>query len=242
MMAGGTWLPPRRRLWLMLAVLWALLMFNPVNRLTLRAAWLAANAGLLGYALWRWRHARRLQAGLVVLLLAGGLWFTVGARPVTVAELRAEYIRACAGYDGVGYLWGGESRLGIDCSGLVRRGLIDAQLWLGLTNGNAPLLWQAAGWWWHDLSALALRDGESGATARVVANVTLNTLDYGQVQPGDIMVTANGVHCMVYLGDRIWIQADPTRGYVFREAAPSRSNSWYNSAAHIVRWREFSAL
>ena len=186
--------------------------------------------------------SRRAHAGVVVVLLVAGAWFTFGSRPVTVAELRAEYVRACSGYDGVGYLWGGESRLGIDCSGLVRRGLIDAKLWLGLTHGNAPLLWQAAGLWWHDLSALALRDGAAGATAGVVADVTLNTLDYGRLRPGDIMVTVSGVHCMVYLGDRIWIQADPTRGVVFCEVAPSRSNNWYNSAAHIVRWREFTAL
>ncbi len=35
-------------------------------------------------------------------------------------------------YQGVRYVWGGEGLLGIDCSGLVRKGLVWSQLNLGI--------------------------------------------------------------------------------------------------------------
>jgi len=117
----------QRRQWL-LGILWALLTLCPVNRLLLRASWLALTAGMLAWLLWRGRRSRSLRWLLVAVIVSAGGWFTVGSRPVTTPELRAAYVQALAGYAGVSYLWGGKSRLGIDCSSLVRRGFIDANL------------------------------------------------------------------------------------------------------------------
>lgn len=229
----------KRRLWLF-GILWVLLTLNPINRFTFRIGWLLLSAGLTAYLLWHWRHSRRLWygLGLSVLLVLG--WFTVGVRRISVEEVRAEYLRALTDYEGVGYLWGGEGRLGIDCSGLVRRGFIDAQLWLGLTHGDAYALGLATFMWWHDQSAAAMRDGEAGTTISIMDNVTLNSLDYSGLQPGDIMVTSNGVHCMVYLGNREWINADPTAGKVFRATAPDSGMHWFITDARILRWRWLS--
>ncbi|HNW91360.1 MAG TPA: NlpC/P60 family protein [bacterium] len=231
-----TFTAEQRRLWLC-GILWALLTLNPINLLPFRIGWLLLSAGLAVYVLWHWRNSRRLWygLGLSVLLVLG--WFTVGARRTTVEEIRAEYIRALMGYEGVGYLWGGEGRLGIDCSGLVRRGFIDAQLWLGLTHGDAYALGLAAFLWCHDQSAAAMRDGEAGTTISIKDNIALNALDYSWLNPGDIMVTSNGEHCMVYLGNREWISADPTAGEVFRASAPDSRVHWFITDAHIFRWR-----
>lgn len=106
-------------------------------------------------------------------------------------------------------MWGGESHFGIDCSGLIRRALMDALWWQGLTTAN-PALWRKAVLlWWYDSSARALRDGYRDQTIVLGRAQSLATLDHSTLLPGDFAVTAYGVHSLAYLGENTWIQADP---------------------------------
>jgi hypothetical protein len=214
-----------------------LLTLNPINRLSFRLGWLLLSAGLIVYVLWRGRYSRYMWygLGLCAMLILG--WFNIGVRQITQEEMRVEYVRALTSYEDVGYLWGGEGRLGIDCSGLVRRGFIDTQLWLGLTHGDASAIVRAIILWWVDQSAASLSELSSCFTVPVMYDVTLNSVDYSTLLPGDIMVTSNGVHCMVYLGNREWINADPTAGKVFRATVPDSSVHWFIAKANISRWR-----
>ena len=59
---------------------------------------------------------------------------------VDVQSLRSKYILAVQGYEGTPYVWGGENRMGIGCSGLVREGLIQANLQQGITTLNPTLV------------------------------------------------------------------------------------------------------
>src|SRR5215470_12413564 len=52
------------------------------------------------------------------------------------AFLRQEYVNELSKYENVDYVWGGEKRSGIDCSGLIRAGLINANIRLGIIGLN----------------------------------------------------------------------------------------------------------
>ena len=98
---------------------------------------------------------------------------------------------------------------------------------------------KAAEMWWHDSSARALRDGYRGWTTNVISAESINSLDHSVLRPGDIAVTANGVHVLAYTGDNVWIEADPGAGKVIKVAAPSEDNSWLKVPVQVLRWEWF---
>lgn len=167
---------------------------------------------------------------LVGILLAPG-------RPVDSEQLRSTYIESLASLEGTYYVWGGETRLGIDCSGLVRGAFIDANLRVGVRTANPALLRTAANMWWHDCSAKALGENYRGWTRTLAETKTLNDADYVQLLPGDIAVTAGGSHILAYLGNRIWIQADPLPMHVVKTTIPSKEG-WFVQKAQLLRWTE----
>jgi hypothetical protein len=73
-----------------------------------------------------WRH-RSLRFALIGISILGGVFVMLpfGNR-VDAATRRQDATAALRRYEGVTYNWGGESFKGIDCSGLVRRGLVDS--------------------------------------------------------------------------------------------------------------------
>ena len=183
---------------------------------------------------WRTRWQRFVLCGVTVLAVIFVAWPARGQRQP--ALLRQSYIKALQRYEGVTYHWGGEGICGIDCSGLVRRGMIDGLFRQGLRTGDGALVRQAADLWWHDCSASALGQDYRGLTTRVQSAGSLNVLDHSTIQPGDLAVTANGVHVMAYLGDRRWIEADPGHRRVITIVVPSQENAWAQVPVNIVRW------
>ena len=183
-----------------------------------------------------WRQ-RLLRYGLLGITLLAAVFLALPSRGSPPTEtLRADYIAGLLRYEGVRYYWGGETARGIDCSGLVRRGLIDALLRCGLRTLDAGLVRQAIGFWWHDCTASALGEQHRSLTVHVLDTPSVNALDYSKVLPGDLAVTTGGVHVMAYLGNHRWIEADPGAGRVITVAAPSRDNSWFHGPMNIVRW------
>ncbi|MBI2297828.1 MAG: C40 family peptidase [Armatimonadetes bacterium] len=197
-------------------------------RLTLLVAtWL-----LVGY------HARSRRPALLawaaVSLVALGLLALPG-RPYSEDGLRQAVVGAWRGYDGTRYIWGGENRLGIDCSGLVRRGLIDATWRVGLRTLNPRLIRASCRLAWHDCSARALGENHNGVCRGLGAAASLNTADERLLLPGDLAVTASGVHTLGYLGDGTWIQAEPGAGRVIIEHAPGQ-DPWFDMPVTLHRW------
>jgi hypothetical protein len=196
----------------------------------LAALWLAA------IVVFRQRRAVwiALLAGAAVLL---GFLLLPG-RAIDPSQLRAEYVRSLRPYQGAAYIWGGENRVGIDCSGLIRCGWIDANLRCGLCTANPEEIRQAIRIWWQDCSARELGEGYRDRTRTLLTTPALNRLDYGALLPGDVAVTHSGVHTLAYLGDRVWIEADPLAGGVLTVRAPAAGNPWFEEPMRIVRWSE----
>ena len=175
---------------------------------------------------------------LVALYLGVALFLLLPLhKPVDRPALRIAYCHALKAYTGCRYVWGGEGYLGIDCSGLMRKGMEDAlatRVWSTL---NPALVRESVSLYWHDTSARVMGQGYAGRMRVVAACPSLNQLDYSLVAPGDMAVTQGGDHVMAYLGDKMWIAADPIAGRVTSFAIPEEKNPYFTTPMRIVRWR-----
>lgn len=204
-------------------------------RLTVLLCLLGLWAGALGLG-----YARKpvRVVCLALLLLPAGL--LLPGRPADTGALRRAYTDSLRRYQGTRYVWGGGSRQGIDCSGLVSRGMMDADATEGLKTANPRLLRQAISLWWHPCTAHDLGEGYAGRTRLLLTTPSLNALTGDQVMPGDIAVTLGGAHTLAYLGGQTWIEADPNLLYgdsVIVVRTPSR-NAWFRTGMRLLRWRQ----
>jgi hypothetical protein len=230
-----------RLLWLAaLGLLIAVVLFPVSNRLTRGASLALLCVVWFGGIVLCWRF-RWLRNSLIASTLIGLVFISLPARDLPPSEsLRTDYVAALRRFEGTQYVWGGESRRGIDCSGLVRCGLMEATFRRGIHNLDPGLVRYALSLWWNDCTAKVLGEGNGGATADILDIPSINQLDHGKVLPGDLAVTANGIHIMAYLGDEKWIEADPSIMRVIQVSVPSADNAWFSTPMKIVRWRLLS--
>mgnify|MGYP000200458649 CR=1 FL=1 len=204
-----------------------------------------------------YRSTRLLEAILIPSLFVSGSWlfFKKGLsiiattalslfflliiiskeKKINPKRLQEAYIEELKTYKGTYYIWGGENKLGIDCSGLARKALINA-LW---KNGlNEPQgFYKAFYLWWNDSTAKSMAAEWKGLTLKVSAkDQTINTLDYTAIRAGDLAITDDGVHVMIYLGAKEWIEADPGVKEVIQIGAPNKDFAWFNYNVTICRW------
>lgn len=231
-----------KKLWLALWLFLVALVLFPVKFEALRLATLVVIgliwAGALAL-LWQRLWVRAVCLALPVLI---ALVLVLPGWPTDVPTLRRDYVRSLQAYQGTRYVWGGENRLGIDCSGLVRCGLADAQLAQGLRTGNPRLLRDGLSLWWNDSNAQELGQGFRGRTRLLGEVQSLNKADYAQLLPGDFAVTTSGAHTLAYLGDQTWIEADPSAlvgDKVITVRVPESKNAWFDMPMRLMRWREF---
>ncbi|MBD2295408.1 C40 family peptidase [Anabaena sphaerica FACHB-251] len=135
---------------------------------------------------------------------------------------------------GTNYLWGGENKLGIDCSGLVRQGLVGANLKYGLLSLNPQLIREGISIWFFDASAEALASEYRNKTKVIMKANSINELDHEKIQPGDIAVTQDGTHTLAYIGNQTWIEADPNYLKVIQLQVSDKNNPWFNVPIYIV--------
>ncbi len=224
--------------WLSLLAFSIALALFPVSYRTTRMVVLALGFLLwLGFFVLAWKRRALRWSVLVATVLAGGFLLLPARRAPPIEPLRTSYLAALQRYEGVKYYWGGENARGIDCSGLIRRGLIDAHLRRGVETFDPGEVRRAIALWWNDCTASALGEGHQGLTVPVAATASLNALDHTQILPGDRAVTQSGIHILSYLGERRWIEADPAVGKVIIVTAPSADNLWFQGPMKIVRWR-----
>jgi len=231
--------PPRlhRLLWLGALAFFVANALFPVSTRMTRAGgvglFLIVWFGLI-YLCWQWKGLRWSLLGLTA---AAAIFLCLPARKrPDVETLRAEYVSGMKRYEGVAYYWGGESIRGIDCSGLIRRGLIDSLFLRGVRTGDAGLVRRALALWWRDCTASALGESQGGLTVRLLETKSINQLDHAPLLPGDLAVTRDGVHVLAYMGGGQWIEADPVLGKVVVATPPVKEILWFDTPVKLVRW------
>jgi hypothetical protein len=214
----------------------AVFCLNPVNSSMMKIGFLASIAFAwagMAFLLWKRRTLRRL---LLILPLIPMVALILPGREIDGTELRADYLERMSSLEETRYVWGGESRRGIDCSGLPRKALRDALLAYGLRNGNGSAIRGYVEQWWYDASARALGEGYRGYTVALKMRGSLRDLDLRSLVPGDLAVTADGLHILAYIGDENWIQADPGLGRVATLNCRTSNNIWFSTPVTLHRW------
>ena len=242
-MSSGIVLTTRLRwlLWLAVVSIFVGVWLYPVSTGYTRACgiwlFLVVWFGLVALV-WRGRIARLAMLGITTM--AAIFLLLPGRTQRDEAALRSGYVAGLLRYEGDRYFWGGESPRGIDCSGLIRRGLIDSLFLRGVRTVDAGLVRHALWLWWHDCTARELGEGGvgRGMTTPLLETPSINALDHARIAPGDIAVTANGLHVMAYLGGNRWIEADPSFERVLTITVPTE-NGWFREPMKIVRWDIF---
>lgn len=229
-----------RRLILILTIgsLVALIALNldPVTTKLHRLAILFAIAGACFgplILLWKSKAARVVFIALPLLLLAP---FLLPGKDIERDALRDDYLKRIVSHEGIGYHWGGESRRGIDCSGLPRKALRDALLNQGLRNLNGTSTRLFLKHWWNDASAKALAEGHLGYAVPTGESGTIAAMNYGNLQPGDLAVTEDRRHVLIFLGDEKWIQADPGAETVTVANGRTGKSGWFAVPVTTHRW------
>jgi hypothetical protein len=212
----------------------ALALYPIEGRVTKAALLLSLLAALaLPLLLWpRWQ----VRTIVLICLASPLVMLALPGRSYSRAALRASSVDVLRSFDGTRYVWGGEGRSGIDCSGLVRQALIRSSLKEGLSSMDGDLVRLAAALWWFDTSARSLRDGYRDQTTFLLEAPTTNAVPTELLAPGDFAVTSDGVHVLAYLGESRWIEADPTLGRVVTLDTPT-TNPWFARPVHIMRWK-----
>ncbi len=224
------------RLWIWLVVLTLLLWAYPVAYRVTRLLFVSGIAlSWVGILLLWWRKKIVLITWVLITALLLMLVLLPG-RPVRAEELAHDYCSGLKLFRGARYIWGGEGLLGIDCSGLVRQGLIWGQVSYGIRRLNGQLIRDALWLWWNDCSARDLCNGAGGMTHECFRADSMLSADYTRLRPGDLAVTADGVHVLAYLGNRTWIEADPALNKVVEIVLPT-DNPWFKIPIVFVRWK-----
>jgi hypothetical protein len=229
--------------WDLLALALGMLTAFPIRtgkiRLVLIALLVLVWGGLLALL---WLRRKAIAAALFATTLLLLLFLCLPGRPIDPQALRRVYVERLQAYGGVTYIWGGENSLGIDCSGLVRRALVDALFLQGWQTANPRAVREAISLWWHDESALEMGRAAAGRTQLVNPPAVKATLGNPVgAQPGDLAVMPSGSHVLAFLGGGKWIEAEPSFGstHVFTLTGPFQELA--AERITLVRWKWLSA-
>ena len=233
------WLPP---LVLILAWLWPV--NNGITRWSIVLGALGVFIEILLGAYRLWQRKSKWFFVLIPVLIVLLAWMFVPALHYTAlfAKLQDSYVAELRTYDRTRYLWGGENRFGIDCSGLPRKAMRNVLLTTGLKEMNRDFLLLALKNWWFDSSAKALAEGYRDYVRPLNLAGTVATAPEKALKPGDLAITDDGVHVMVYLGPDEWISADPGQGKVVIEHPSESKNPWFVRPVHFYRWSIFRGI
>lgn len=173
----------------------------------------------------------RVVVALVVVAFVIVVVAPIGADGPT---LQQQMVKEIVRYDGVPYEWGGESLVGIDCSGLPRSARRSAAVTLALQKVDPGLLRFAALDWLVDVPARGFLEGRG--TVRVAAADRAALLPPEALVPGNLIATADGSHVMVVLDATHLIEADPLPNKVIIAPIDDLKNPWMTTKVVAVRF------
>ncbi|MCI5221762.1 MAG: peptidoglycan endopeptidase [Candidatus Electrothrix sp. AR4] len=210
---------------------------NPVNSNLLKSTFLGCVFGAwIGFTVLAWKR-KPLQTAALILPMLIAVPLILPGDEINSTELRQDYVLRMTSLEGTKYHWGGESSMGIDCSGLPRKALRDALLAYGIRHFNGRALRAYLEQWWFDASARALGEGYRNYTLSIGITGTIQMIDYQNLVQGDLAVTTSGVHILAYVGEGRWIQADPGIGVVATLAGRTDDNEWFRTPVTIHQWQ-----
>jgi hypothetical protein len=187
------------------------------------------------YLFWRTIYLRALFLVIAIVVL---LIILIPGHKDNSKQLQNEYVYSLLGYENVRYIWGGENKIGIDCSGLVREGFINANFKVGVKTLNPMLIRRAFFIWWYDCSADALGNSYRQMTTLVLKARSMDELVYNDIMPGDIIVAEKGFHTFAYIGDNTWIEANPNKGKTVKVSSDEKAMEWKDIPIRLMRWSE----
>ena len=231
----------RRNAWLSWAVgfcwLLAAILYPASSELTRAAGAGLSGALMLGFLWLTWQRRWMRWSLLGLLALAACFVALPGRITYDRPALRQAIADAGARYEGVRYFRGGESYLGVDDSGLIRRAAIEGTFCHGVRTLNPWLVRNAVAFWWDDRSASEMGAGAGGMARKVAEAKSLLSWNDKNLHPGDFAITADGVHALLYLGEHVWVEADPTAKKVLRLRVGRDRTNWFETPVNVLRWR-----
>lgn len=182
-------------------------------------------------------HPRSLYPAFFFIVLII-VWMVLADRPPKADMLQTRYVSRLRAFEGVRFAPGGETHRGIDCSGLARTAMWQAMLHEGIKEANPRLVginfWR---FWWRDMSAQDMLEGKYGYTRVVGRADKIAGCDTSELEIGDMAITGDGAHVLIYIGKNQWADAAPDYRKVHIGKAPvSSERGWYNVPVVFVRW------
>ena len=178
---------------------------------------------------------RKISLTLFYACSLVSMCFLLANRPFSATRLQQNYLHSLKNSEGITYVWGGENFLGIDCSGLPRRSIMNALFKESFLSFSSQAFLKALDIWIFDSSAKALNEGYHNQTRYITSFNSIKHIS-PKLSKGDLAVTQDCVHLLVYLGNDMWIQADPVHGSVHRGSPFEEQNVWYDEPVNIIRW------
>lgn len=218
-------------------IFWLLLVLYPIRNTMIRILLIGGFLLILLQLFYKLYtiSVRGFQLAMVGSCLTLCLALSISSTKIDREQLSKTYVSNLNEYKDIQYVWGGESKRGVDCSGLMRMALVDALVSSGLQQRNLYLLCLAAEYWLNDLSAKAILNEYDKKTSALFSAKSINDVDHSKLKIGDMAVTTNGVHVLAYIGSQLWIQADPTRHKVTLDHKDNKA-PWLGTKVTLVRW------
>lgn len=152
---------------------------------------------IITYFTWRIKLLGKSLLGVFILFVV----FIISTAKLYAPE-EEKFVAALKRYEHVPYVWGGETKKGIDCSGLIRMALCDVYL--------SEFKWGAAFQiFYFDVAAKDLGKKYKSILTYKRSYPSIKDIPISELKKGSIVV-ASDIHTFAYIGENKWIQASPT--------------------------------
>jgi cell wall-associated NlpC family hydrolase len=96
-----------------------------------------------------------------------------------------------------------------------------------------PVLWR---FWWKDVGANAMMQGQYGFTRPVKRLDKLAGYHNRDIKPGDLAIVS-GIHVLIYTSNGNWIEASPQDlRVVSNRASTDSKRAWFTGRTLVMRW------